>query len=80
MEIYKSLPDEQANAVLAELEKIKLPGYWRAEVYRNGREVGWCVSCSTNNAAVTFSENRNSDSIVLYAFFIARLSRLISHI
>jgi len=59
----------QAYAVLAALylhiDEDKLPKL-NIESYVNGREHGFCITNWDNKNRVAFSENRNSDDIVVY--------------
>lgn len=56
----------KANAVLSiVLDQAKDSSQFFVEPYVNGREVGWCISMFMTRR-VAFSENRNSDSIVVY--------------
>lgn len=61
---------KQAEAILKILKK-KLPSegdndhIWY-EPFLNGREKGFCIKNSENGRIVSFAENRNSDSIVVY--------------
>jgi formylmethanofuran dehydrogenase subunit B len=61
---YQAHEINQADSVIAALAKI---GGKAVDVkpYENGRENGYTVTAATGNAA-TFSENRNSDDIVVY--------------
>jgi hypothetical protein len=58
---------KQAQMLLKELNKRASKNvtktYW-VEPYQNGREHGYCLAGGEKR--VTFSENRNSDSIVVY--------------
>jgi hypothetical protein len=57
----------KANAVLSiVLDQAKDSSQFYVEPYVNGREVGWCISMLMARR-VAFSENRNSDSIVVYS-------------
>lgn len=57
----------KANAVLSiVLDQSKDSSQFIVEPYVNGREVGWCISTFMTRM-VAFSENRNSDSIVVYS-------------
>lgn len=63
--IYKTT--KLADAVLSQIEWLESWGEndgARVEPYQNGREHGWCLYRGSN--VVAFSENRNSDSIVIY--------------
>lgn len=55
-----------ADAVLAILDGMLDSGtVYYTEPYQNGREHGWAIQ--GYNVKVAFSENRNSDSIVIYS-------------
>lgn len=55
-----------ADAVLS-LVEYNAPDdiVWRLEPYKNGRENGWKLTNNSDMSCV-FSENRNSDDVVLY--------------
>ena len=61
----------KADAVLAVLDDITRDRQdpqvvIHATPYHNGRENGWRVHTDDSEGAVVFSENRNSDNIVVY--------------
>ncbi len=60
-------PTYKANAVLSiALDQANDHSDWYVEPYVNGREIGWSIASLKDNRKVAFSENRNSDSIVVY--------------
>lgn len=66
-----TLGNAKANAVLAVFfDMFREKAYkLHVEAYVNGREQGFCLNNYTSNRKVSFSENRNSDSIVVYHGF-----------
>lgn len=44
----------------------KNEGIYYLECYQNGRESGFCINNNLGDKFVAFSENRNSDDIVVY--------------
>lgn len=53
-----------ANRVFTALKALKLPQGMVTDLYINGRERGYHVT--NGRVAASFSENRNSDQIVIY--------------
>lgn len=54
-----------ADLILMAVER-GIGGEGRIEDYENGREHGYVLTDEQSGAAVTFSENRNSDEAVVY--------------
>lgn len=55
-----------ADAVLAIVEGLAFEIDLTLEPYQNGREHGWALHNYRTGNKVAFSENRNSDDIVVY--------------
>ncbi len=55
-----------ADEVLAAFKKTGMTGSFTLSTFRNGRENGYVLTDNESEASVTFSENRNSDDIVIY--------------
>lgn len=66
-----TLGNAKANAVLAVFfDMFREKAYkLHVEAYVNGREQGFCLNNYTSNRKVSFSEDRRSDSIVVYFGF-----------